>query len=1001
MSVKPATPAPGATPTVARVDELVLTASNASQARGYEAELAARQAEGQLVDLCDRWRVVPDPGGHRVGSGGSTLHVLAELARTRARTGTSGADPFDGRRILIIHSGGDSRRLPAYAASGKIFMPLPFEDECGRVVTMFDLVARDLANLHWPREGRVLVASGDVYLGLSGQGLDLSGPGVVGVAFATDVDRGSRHGVYVCDERGRVADFLQKPSAQVSQDRGAILPDGRVLVDTGVVSLAAPAVRLMLAAAGVDASGRAHEGLLSLVRKGLFPAIDLYEHVLMALAPRIDEHGYVARLAREDEHARSRLVAFRAMLAGMDFSARTADRCEFLHVGTTRELLALAEEAKTHDAALRSRLGLDRGRARHVGDGQALLIASPGHRVRSVASDSVSWVEACAPGSSRLGGANVVVGLARGAPGLDLPAGVGVVALPIGATGWALVHFGDGDDFKTPAEAGGTFLNRPMTVDAGWWAPDVTRTLWNARLWTIGAIAAGAKLSAWMREGTSPSAAWLKTRKHSLAELVRQVNHHRAVAHRAAVERATRVEQLVERAAVLPWLWSRTVRDDLAPLALGAARAFVAQGAKQTDPLTRARTLRLAHVLAAGTRGGGTLASRAAAGVSRAVADVVAREVELPTRAPTPGVLRDQVVWVTCPARIDLAGGWSDTPPICQEVGGSVVNAAVTINGQYPVQVIARLADRPGIRLSSVDLGETVTIANAATLRRHNDPTDWATLPKAAMVLSGLAPPGGKSLSRWLSNVGGVDLTVFSALPKGSGLGTSSILGAAVLAALARLLGEDLSVESLIRRTSLLEQLMSTGGGWQDQAGGVAAGVKLLTTQPGREQTPRVIPIVHDGRLATPEARSRMLLFFTGQRRLAKNILQNVVNRWLDREPAARRLVDRLKAGAAAMHDTLSAGDLTGFARGVREYWELKKQIDPGSTNPALESLIRRAEPFTDGLGLAGAGGGGFLFLVAKDESAALKLRAMLSREKLGRLYEFAIDGQGLRTNVL
>ena len=982
---------------IARVDELVLTASNPAQARGYEAELAAREQAGQLIDLCARWRVIPDPSGHRVGSGGSTIHVLAELAMQAAKRGE---DAFDQRRILIVHSGGDSRRLPAYAASGKIFMPLPFEDECGRAVTMFDLVARDLASLTWPAEGRVLVASGDVYLGLHGQNIDLSGPGVVGVAFATDVDRGSRHGVYVCDERGRVADFLQKPSRQTAEDRHAILADGRVLVDTGVVSIAPASARLILSAAGVDAAGRAGEGLLALVRAGKFPSIDLYEHVLMALAPLIDEHGYIARLAREDESARARLVAFRATLAGMDFSARTAEHCEFLHIGTTRELLALADEARTQAGSLMSRLGLAHGRPRHAILAGAVVTASPEHAIRGK-NESCSWVEACDAGSTSLAGTNMVVGLPPRAPGLTLSAGLGVVALPIGRNNWALVHFGDGDDFKTAADMGGTFLNIPMAEDADRWSESSPRTLWHAKLWPVGTITQCVRDTAWMRDKTEPSPHWHKARKYSLAELVRMANPVRVVEHRTRLEHQDRVKHLPARANTLPWLWSRSVLEDIGPAARTSANTLEKQAARTPDPLARARVFRLAHVLARSSRGGQAIAIRTAARVSQAIADIVAREVDLPTRAPTPGVLRDQVVWVTCPARIDLAGGWSDTPPICHEVGGSVVNAAVTINGQYPVQAIARLSDRPGIRLSSVDLGQTLTISDARALAKHNDPTDWATLPKAAMVLSGLSPQRGQSLSRWLKDVGGIDLTVFSALPKGSGMGTSSILGAAVLAALARLLGEDLSSEALIRRTSLLEQLMSTGGGWQDQAGGVAAGVKLLVTQPGREQTPRVIPIVHDGRLATPEARSRMLLFFTGQRRLAKNILQNVVNRWLDREPAARRLAERLKAGATAMHGTLSSGDLTGFARGVRDYWELKKQIDPGSTNPAIEKLIRRVDPLTDGLGLAGAGGGGFLFMVAKDEFAANKLRTQLAREKAGRLYDFAIDGQGLRTNVL
>ena len=50
-------------------------------------------------------------------------------------------------------------------------------------------------------------------------------------------------------------------------------------------------------------------------------------------------------------------------------------------------------------------------------------------------------------------------------------------------------------------------------------------------------------------------------------------------------------------------------------------------------------------------------------------------------------------VTVECPARLDFAGGWSDTPPLCYENGGAVVNASITINGRLPIG--ARVRRRP------------------------------------------------------------------------------------------------------------------------------------------------------------------------------------------------------------------------------------------------------------------------------------------------------------------
>jgi len=108
------------------IDWLVLTAANSVQARAYTAQLKAR-AKREMFAPPSRWSVIPDPGERRVGSGGSTLWVLFKLANALVRSRPDARairQLFEGRRILIIHSGGESRRLCAYAAQGKIFLPL-------------------------------------------------------------------------------------------------------------------------------------------------------------------------------------------------------------------------------------------------------------------------------------------------------------------------------------------------------------------------------------------------------------------------------------------------------------------------------------------------------------------------------------------------------------------------------------------------------------------------------------------------------------------------------------------------------------------------------------------------------------------------------------------------------------------------------------------------------------------------------------------------------------
>ena len=110
-------------------DYLIVTASNDAQASAYEAQLSVRRKLGLLTGIREAL-VVPDPGGKRVGSGGSTVHCLKRvLARETGglKPAPASEEVFRRLRILIIHAGGDSKRLPAYGPCGKISVPVPGE----------------------------------------------------------------------------------------------------------------------------------------------------------------------------------------------------------------------------------------------------------------------------------------------------------------------------------------------------------------------------------------------------------------------------------------------------------------------------------------------------------------------------------------------------------------------------------------------------------------------------------------------------------------------------------------------------------------------------------------------------------------------------------------------------------------------------------------------------------------------------------------------------------
>ena len=340
---------------------------------------------------------------------------------------------------------------------------------------------------------------------------------------------------------------------------------------------------------------------------------------------------------------------------------------------------------------------------------------------------------------------------------------------------------------------------------------------------------------------------------------------------------------------------------------------------------------------------------------------------------------------VEMPLRIDLAGGWSDTPPICNEVGGAVLNAAVTLDGINPVVAEVKKLEQPKVVVESVDLGRKGVITDRKDIYGVQDPHDWCALVKSALQVSG-----------YEFREGGLHIRISANVPKGSGMGTSSILGAALLTALQKVRGRSESWETVAELTLKLEQAMGTGGGWQDQMGALVPGVKLVTTRPGAKQhiaVKRLSPAAE--KAFARYLKDRGVLFFTGQKRMARNVLKGVLNFYRrNPEGIADAIVKALKSDAATCYNALAKKNYSAFAAGVNAYWLNKKALDPGSTNPEVESIIARIAPWTDAVTLCGAGGGGFLFAIARSRAARVKMESVLANAgNGGRCYRFSVKG--------
>jgi fucokinase len=334
----------------------------------------------------------------------------------------------------------------------------------------------------------------------------------------------------------------------------------------------------------------------------------------------------------------------------------------------------------------------------------------------------------------------------------------------------------------------------------------------------------------------------------------------------------------------------------------------------------------------------------------------------------------------TLAARFDLAGGWSDTPPYCLEHPAKVLNLAIELDGQRPIGAHAEALVEPVWEVALANV-EPVRL-NAKQIFVDGGLSDPYALPKAACMVMGFGSAAGITQ--------GVRLRCWSRVPKGSGLGSSSILAAAICTALAKVAGADTNPFSICTQVLAVEQALTTRGGWQDQLGGLLPGAKLLSSLPTRPlrircDTMSLAPTVVD------ELQEHLVLAYTGISRLARDVLQRVVSGYLSRDALVVGGIQRLVECAEHGRMLLGNGDLSGIGNLFCEVWRLHQDLDPNCSNPAVDRLLAPVHDWSHGWKLAGAGGGGFVAIMAKDRAAAQKIRTYLTRQAGVRVYRWTL----------
>ncbi|HTP10365.1 MAG TPA: L-fucokinase [Anaerolineae bacterium] len=967
-------------------DVCVLTASDERQANMYRGQLEWRRTTN-LLPAQTRFLVIADPDGQRIGSGGATLRVLAQLARED--------DTLTSKRILIIHSGGDSRRLPICSATGKLFARVPRVLPDGRASTVFDEFLIGLSGLSSASlPPGVLVASGDVLLVFDHLQISFQRGGVIGVAAAAPVDMGLRHGVYVHgDGAHRVQAYLHKPSADELKHWNAIYSDGTVQIDTGLVWLDAATALKYAALIQSEAVGAICR--VSPFEPTSSAALNFYGDLVLPLAQSTTLEDYLADTSdglATPEVQKARQVIWQR-LRGTSFTSERLHPAMFIHFGTSREYW----ETVASDAALQRICGwVSHAAAWSAGDVTALSLINSAveQAVSSASSDQRALiVDSCLRGSLAWRGAAIIANVETVQP-IELAENAVLDQLPL-EQGFVTRIFGLYDDPKRNLSAG-TFLNQrwPDWLAAARWDPEVlwpnvpadSRTLWNARLYPIAPIrddslALTLPLQDPARAPADWRAKWEAAPRLSLAASFVGADSERILQGLIQIEDFVAARHFYM--AILDQQPAAEARSLIGSMSGNVARrcALINSWLTRADPIVQLRGYKALAIASEQS----DWEDRAFTILAQMIESTVNEEVV--ARAHEVQLEHGRNVQVKAAARIDFGGGWTDTPPYSIEQGGTVLNAAITLRGLHPIMAEALWLDEPCLILESPDIEARLEPATVGELLNYANPADLFALQKAALVLKGVvsADLDPNVLVRDLCQRlgGGLKLITQTSIPRGSGLGTSSIMAGAVLHCLSQLVGLETTPAQLFDEVLCLEQMLTTGGGWQDQAGGLWGGIKLINTAPGLPQQIQMETIK-----LSPETKvelaSRLVLVYTGRQRLAKNLLRSVMGRWMARDPEMVWIQQEIARLAVAMREALLHNDVSRFGELLSEHWVLNKRMDPGCTNDFIDHLFEVMSPHINGAKLAGAGGGGFAIVVARSITAVRDLAAALKSHYVG-----------------
>lgn len=323
---------------------------------------------------------------------------------------------------------------------------------------------------------------------------------------------------------------------------------------------------------------------------------------------------------------------------------------------------------------------------------------------------------------------------------------------------------------------------------------------------------------------------------------------------------------------------------------------------------------------------------------------------------------------VSLPVRLNLSAGWNDTPPYSNEREGSILNIDYLINNRKPVKAIIKSLKRNIIIVQSGNSKKEI-ISDINDLLKCDNPNYDNAIVKASILASGIIPMNKEcNLNDILTKTGGFKITsLVENIPIGSGLGTSSVVIASIIMAIYKSIDLKISDNDLYIKVAIAEQIMRTGGGFQDQIGAVSKGMKFIHFIPKKDEMPLIdIQQVKISNKTQKHLNEKLKIIYTGKTRLAKNILRTVMGSYIEGNQETIGILEEINNVAINMKKNIEEDDLESFGKNMINSYNLCKKMYSSFTNDDIEKIIESIKNQCYGYMIAGAGGGGYLIVLYK-----------------------------------